>query len=187
MAPEGISVTAPRPLNLTGIFASIPKTVTIGTTPYAAVIEYAGRGKTVDQILKDNPIAVTLRYYGDRKDLEATPGNRQYGREISGQDLKYTFGEKRRVTLSINVHAKDKSDVPAGIVIDAYCELLKAWVLQDLPAIIEVVDDTGISDLTYLENKTERRQMDIILRYDNTYQKIVGTINTVDDPTITLS
>ncbi len=174
-------------LDQEAIFKSVPKSVTISSTSYAAVLEYAGRGKTVDQLLQSKPIAVTLRYYGDRKDLEATPGNRQYGREISGQDLKYTYGEKRRVTLSINVHAKDKPDVPAGIVIDAFCELLKTWALQDLPGIVDVVDDTGISDLSYLENDTERRQMDIILRYDNTYQKTVGTIETVEDPTLTLS
>ncbi|PKG32189.1 hypothetical protein [Methanoregula sp.] len=180
-------MTSPQPFDPPGIFASIPKSVTIGTTAYAAHIEYADRGKTVDQVLKEAPIAIKLRYYGDRKDRDATPGNKQYKREISGQDLKYTYGEKRRVTLSINIHVKDTEAVPAGIVIDAYCELLKTWVLRDLPAIIEVVDDTWISDLTYLENKTERRQMDIILRYDNTYQKTVGSIETVDDPEITIS
>lgn len=174
-------------LNKTAIFGSIPKSVTIGTTAYAAHVEYADRGKTVTEILKTSPVAVTLRYYADRKDLEATPGNRQYAREVSGQDLVYTIGEKRRVTLSINVHVKDTETVPADIVIDAYCEILKAWVLRDLPRIIDVVDDTGISDLTYLENNTERRQMDLLLRYDNTYQKTVTTIDTFDDPAVTFS
>lgn len=180
-------MTTPRPLNPSAIFESIPKSATIDTTTYAAHIEYTGRGKTVDQRLKEHPIAVTIRYYADRGDLDATPGNRQYKREVSGQDLVYTYGKKRQVTLSINVHVKDSETVPAGIVIDAYCELLKTWVLRDLPEINEVVDDTGISDLTHLENDTERRQMDIMLRYDSTYQKTAGTIDTVDDPEISLT
>lgn len=174
-------------LDKDAIFKSLPKSVTIGTTSYAAHIEYADRGKTVTEILKTSPVAVTLRYYADRKDREATPGNQQLKREVSGSDLKYTNGEKRQITLSINVHVKDTETVPGDIVITAYAELLKTWVLRDLPAINEVVDDTGISDLTYLENATERRQMDVILRYNNTYQKTVKTIDTVDDPTITLA
>jgi len=174
-------------LDKNAIFKSLPRSVIVGIKSYAAHAEYTDRGKAVTEILKTSPIALTLRYYADRKDREATPGNQQLKREVAGSDLKYTLGEKRQVTLSINVHVKDTETVPAGIVIDAYCELLKTWVLRDLPAIVEVVDDTGISDLTYLENATERRQMDVILRYENTYQKTVGTIDTVDDPTITLA
>jgi len=186
-------MTAPRPLNKAGILASIPKSVTISPTTYAAHVEYADRGKTVNEILKTSPIAVTLRYYADRRDNEATPGNRQYGREVvptgtdGVSDLRYTYGQKRQVTLSINVHVKDAATPPAGEIIDAYCELLKTWVLRDLPAVNEVVDDTGISDLSYLENEIERRQMDVLIRYDNTYQKTVWTIDTVEDPTFTTS
>ena len=175
------------------IFKSLPKTVTIGSTAYAAHIEYADRGKTVNEILKTNPIAVTLRYYADRPDRDATPANRQLGRSVVANDIQYKIGQKRQITLSINVHVKDSEAVPADKVITAYVGdskntgLLLTWLLRDLPAIAEVVDDTGISDLTYLENGIERRQMDIILRYEHSYVKTVTTIDTVDNPDLTLA
>ncbi len=181
------------PLDKDAIFKSLPKSVTIGSTTYAAHIEYADRGKSVTEILKTIPIAVTLRYYGSHKDNDATPGNQQLGRVIvpnpddeTVSDIRYTLGQKRQVTLSINVHVKDSEAVPADTLITAYTVLLETWVMRNLPAIAEVVDDTGISDLTYLENDTERRQMDVILRYEHSYSKTVGTIDTVDTPDLTL-
>jgi hypothetical protein len=180
-------------LDKDAIFKSIPKSVTIGVTTYAAHVEYADRGKAVNEILKTSPVAVTLRYYADHQDVAATPGNRQLGKTIVGNDIKYTNGQKRQVTLSINVHVKKSESVPADKIISAYVGddkdngLLLTWLLQDLPAIVEVVDDTGISDLTYLENGIERRQMDIILRYERSYTKTVGTIDTVDNPDFTLA
>ena len=173
-------------LDADAIFKSLPKSVTIGATTYAAHNEYADRGKTVSEILKTSPVTVTLRYYADRPDTEATPANRQLGRSVVASDIQYKIGQKRQVTLSINVHVKDSETVPADKVIAAYAELLKTWLLRDLPAIAEVVDDTGISDLTYLENGIERRQLEVILRYEHSYTKTVETIDIVDNPDLTI-
>jgi len=170
------------------IFRSLPKSVIIDNqSELTAHIEYADRGKTVNEILKTSPIAVTIRYYADRSDNEATPGNRQLGRTLVADDIQYKIGKMRQVTLTVNVHVKDAEDVPADKVIKAYVDLLKIWVLKDLPAIVTVVDDTGISDLTYLENGLERRQIDVIIRYESSYTKRVKTIVTVDAPDITLA
>jgi len=174
-------------LDKDAIFKTLPKSVTIGSTTYAAHIEYADRGKPVTEILKTSPVAVTLRYYADRRDNEATPGNRQLGRSVVAGDIHYKIGQKRQITLSINVNVKDSEAVPADKVIAAYVELLKTWLLRDLPTIAEVVDDTGISDLTYLENDIERRQVDVILRFEQSYTKTVETIETVDAPNLTIS
>jgi len=185
LAEQGVLIVTST-LDPDAIFKSLPKSVIIGSTTYAAHLEYADRGKTVNEILKTNAIAVRIRYFGDRGDNEATPGNRRLGRTVVANDIQYKIGKKRQVTLSINVHVKDTEAVPADKIISAYAELLKTWVLKDLPAIIEVVDDSGISDLTYLENDIERRQMDVILRYENSYTKTVTTITTVTDPDLTI-
>jgi len=174
-------------LDQEAIFKSLPKSVVIGRAVYQVRIEYADRGKTVNEILKTSPVAVTLRYYADHQDKEATPGNRQLGRSIVNNDVQYNIGQKRQVTLSVNVFVTDSETVPADTVITAYAEQLTIWVLKDLPAIVAVVDDTGISDLTYLENGLKRRQMDVILRYESSYTKTVKTIDTVDLPDITLA
>lgn len=174
-------------LNKLAIFQSVPKSITVNSVARTAHIEYADRGKTVTELLKDHPLVVTLRYYADRPDPDATPGNQLLGRDVVGNDIRYTHGKMRQVTLSINVHAKDTDDLPALDLIDSYVELVLLWVQDTLPAIIDVVNDPTVNDLTFLEDGSERRQFDLDLRYVLSSTETVGTIETVEDPDLTLA
>lgn len=173
-------------LNKNAIFQSLPKAITVNSVTKTAHIEYADRGKTVTELLKDHPLVVTLRYYADRPDPDATPGNQLLGRDVVGNDIRYTHGKMRQVTLSINVHARDDDTLQALDLIDPYVELVLLWVQDTLPGIIEVVSDPTVNDLTFLEDGSERRQMDLVLRYKLSSTETVTTIETVEDPDLTV-
>jgi hypothetical protein len=163
------------------IFQSLPKSVVIDSTQYQAWIDYADRINVSDK-LEDSPIVVTLRYFADRRDERHSPVNQLFKKEIVDPDIQYTKGERAQITLSINVHAQNDINTPAADIIDAYVDQLLVWYLRDLPAIdsIEVVGRSEINDLTYLAEKSVRRQFDILLRYVVEYQKTVTTIEEVD-------
>lgn len=175
-------------LNPAAIFRSVPKAITVNNVTRTAHIEYADRGKTVTDLLKDHPLVVTLRYYADRPDPDATPGNQLLGRDVVGNDIRYTHGKIRQVSLSLNVHARDDDDTLQALdLIDSYVELVLLWVQDTLPGIIEVVSDPTVNDLTFLEDGSERRQMDLVLRYKLSSTETVTTIETVEDPDLTLA
>jgi len=167
------------------IVVSAPKTVTFQGTAYTAVMEYADR-KEVDEVLTEGDIAVMIRYYGDRKDREATPSNLLMGVDTSGTDIAYSIGEKRQVTLSINVYIPRGDKVPAADVIDAYMTAVQLWVINELADLVDIADVGDVSDLTHLENGLERRQVDITIRYQQGYTQTVGTIDTIQHDLTTL-
>jgi len=166
------------------IFQSLPKSALIGSVEYQAWVDYADRINVTEK-LKDYPIVVTLRYFADRRDERHTPANQLFRKDVVGQDIQYTRGERAVVTLSINVHARGNANIQAADIVDAYMDQLLVWYLRDLPSIagIEVAGRSEINDLTYLADMTVRRQLDIVIRYDVQYQETVTTIETVEHTT----
>ncbi|RLI76003.1 hypothetical protein DRP05_13740 [Archaeoglobales archaeon] len=168
------------------IFQSLPKSVVIGSTEFQAWIDYADR-INVSEKLKDPDyhIVVTLRYFADKRDEKHSPINQLFKKEIVDPDIKYTRGERAVITLSINVHAKGDSNIPAADIVDAYMDQLLVWYLKDLPGIdnIEIAGRSEINDLSYLEDGLTRRQLDILIRYMIQYQETVITIETVEHTT----
>lgn len=162
----------------TAIFASLPRTVTLENDPLDIYIDYADR-INVTKALKEHDIVVTLRYFADRPDRAATPANRVFRREVVGDDVCYTRGERAQVTLSIQVHAAATPARPGDDLLDAYLAPLQIWYLRDLPAIVEVVGRSEIPDLSTLDDHC-RRGMDIFLRYPITYNEIVPSIDTIE-------
>ena len=59
------------------------------------------------------------------------------------------------------------------------------WYLRDLPNIdgIEVVGRSEVRDLSYLEDGSQRRQLDIFIRYRIEYSEVVTTIETLEHST----
>lgn len=162
----------------TAIFRSLPRTVALDNDPLDILIDYADR-INISKALKDQAIAVTLRYFADRPDLGATPANRLFRREVVGDDVRYTRGERAQVTLSIQVHAADTPARPGDDLVTAYLAALQIWYLRDLPDIVEVVGRSEIPDLSFLDDH-RRRGMDVFLRYPITYTETVPSIDTVD-------
>jgi hypothetical protein len=162
----------------TAIFTSLPRTVTLDNDQLDIYIDYADR-VNVTKALKEHDIVVTLRYFADRPDVAATPANRVFRREVVGDDVRYTRGERARVTLGIQVHAADTPARPGDDLVTAYLAALQVWYLRDLPAIVEVVGRSEIPDLSYLDDH-RRRGMDIFLRYAVTYTETVPSIETVE-------
>ena len=161
----------------TAIFASLPRAPSIGNDTLDVHLEYADRAN-ITKALQEHDIVVTLRYFADRPDRAATPANQVFRREVVGDDVCYTRGERAQVTLSIQVHAADTPARPGDDLLEAYLAALQIWYLRDLPAIVEVVDRSGIPDLSYLDNH-RRRGMDVFLRYPITYEEIVPSIETI--------
>jgi len=161
------------------IFLSVPRNLTFGGSPLTVLVEYADRAN-VSEMLESNDIVVTLRYFADRPDAAASPTNGLFKKEVSGADIVYTRGERDVVTLSVNVHAHDTPARKADDVLHDYLNLLQLWIVRDLPEILQVIDRTGVTDLTWLDG-TSRRAIDIIVRYSLTYRETVGTIDTVDE------
>ena len=156
------------------IFLSIPKA--LGESD--VFVEYADRCN-VSHELKTCPIVVTLSYFGDRPDKARTPSNHLLAVQRTTNDVVQTKGEYQQVTLSLNVYAAGSTSQPAGDVIDAYLQQLQVWVLQGLPGIVEVVDKTGISDLSFLETSAERRNFDVYIRTTVSYSETKPAINSV--------
>lgn len=167
------------------IFQSIPKSVVVGSVEYKVWADYADRINVSDKLRDPNyHIVVTLRYFADRRDEKHSPANQLFKKEIN-EDIQYTKGERAIVTLSINVHAKGDVSILAADIIDAYIDQLLIWYLRDLPEIegIEVAGRSEINDLSYLEDGSVRRQLDILIRYRMNYQETVKTIETVEHTT----
>ena len=168
------------------IFQSVPKSVTVNLVPYTAMVEYADRG-VISDLLKTNPLVVTLHYYNDRPDKVETPTNKMLAKDSTGADIVYTIGERRQVTLSVNIYAADSASLPADDLISAYLDLLLPWTLNTLMDLVDVADRSPVSDLSYLQNFSSRRQMDISIRHIVGTNKTIGTIETVTPPGLTLS
>lgn len=162
----------------TAIFRSLPRTLSIGNDPLDIYIEYADRAN-ITKALQEHGIVVTLRYFADRPDRAATPANQVFRREVVGDDVCYTRGERAQVTLSIQVHAADTPARPGDDLLEAYLAALQIWYLRDLPAIVEVVDRSEIPDLTAIDDHC-RRGMDVHLRYPIAYEEIVPSIETIE-------
>jgi hypothetical protein len=160
------------------IFRSLPRTPSIGNDPLGIYIDYADR-VNVTAALQAHDIVVTLRYFADRPDRGATPANRVFRREVVGDDVRYTRGERAQVTLSIQIHAADTPARPGDDLLDAYLAALQVWYLRDLPAIVEVVGRSEVPDLSYLDDH-RRRGMDVFLRYPITYDETVPSIDTIE-------
>lgn len=161
------------------IFQSLPKSVVVGSIEYQAWVDYADRINVAEK-LKEYPIAVTLRYFADRRDNRNSPANRLL-RKVADQDIRYTKGERAVITLSINVHAANSPAIPAADIVDAYMTQLLTWYLRDLAEIegIEVAGRGEVRDLSYLEGGV-RRQLDIFIRYRIEYEETIPTIETVE-------
>jgi len=157
------------------IFLSIPKA--LGESD--VFVEYADRCN-VSHELKSCPIVVTLRYFGDRPDKSRTPSNHLLAVQRTTNDIVQTKGEYQQVTLSLNVYAVGTTSQRAGDIIEAYLQLLQVWVLRDLPAIVEVVDKTGITDLSHLESSVERRSFDIYIRTTVSYTETKQAVNSAE-------
>lgn len=157
------------------IFRSVPKLLDAEDV----YVEYSDRCIISDK-LKTYPIVVTLRYFGNRTDQARTPVNHILDVTRYDDDLIYTKGEIEQTTLSINVYAVDTATEKACDIIDRYLKQLKIWALRDLPEIVEVVSRTGISDLSYLENSSQRRNLDIIFRSEFSYEETVDAVRSID-------
>ena len=162
----------------TAIFRSLPRTLTLGTETLDVHLEYADR-VNVTTALQEHDIVVTLRYFADRPDVAATPANRVFRREVVGDDVRYTRGERARVTLGIQVHAADTPARPGDDLVDAYLAALQIWYLRDLPDIVEVVGRSEIPAIFTLDDHC-RRGMDVFLRYPITYDETVPSIDTIE-------
>jgi len=162
----------------TAIFTSLPRTVTLDNDQLDIYIDYADR-VNVTKALKEHDIVVTLRYFADRPDVAATPANRVFRREVVGDDVRYTRGERARVTLGIQVHAADTPARPGDDLVDAYLAALQIWYLRDLPDIVEVVGRSEIPAIFTLDDHC-RRGMDVFLRYPITYDETVPSIDTIE-------
>lgn len=160
------------------IFKSIPKEL----DEMNVFVEYSDRCN-VSHKLKDYPVVITLRYFGDRPDKSRTPVNHIMEVGRTENEIIYIKGESQQVTLSINVYAADSSEKKAADIIDAYMQQLQVWTLRDLPGIVEVVDKTGVSDLSYLD-ATERRNLDVYIRHFISYEKTEQTIKKVSSKII---
>lgn len=158
----------------TAIFTSLPRILADDTSVW---IDYARRCN-VTQKLTDWPVVVTLRYFADRSDTSATPANRVFRREIVGDNVRYTKGERAQVTLGIEVHAAATPVRPGDDLVSAYLADLQVWYLRDLPGIVEVVGRSEIPDLTAIDDH-RRRGMDVHLRYPILYTETVPSIDTV--------
>ncbi len=158
----------------TAIFKSIPKQL----DEINVCVEYSDRCN-VSHKLKEYPVVVTLRYFGARTDKSRTPVNHIIGVEKTDDEIVYTKGEYQQVTLSINVYAADSSGRKATDIIDDYMQQLQLWVLRDLPELVEVVDKTGVTDLSFLDT-AERRNMDIILRNSVVYLQNISKSSEVN-------
>ncbi|MBN2734726.1 MAG: hypothetical protein JXQ82_07720 [Methanomicrobiaceae archaeon] len=156
------------------IFKSIPKQLNTQNV----FVEYSDRCN-VSHKLKDYPVVVTLRYFGNRTDKSRTPANHIMEVERTEDEIIYTKGEYQQVTLSINVYAADTSGKKAADIIDDYMQLLQVWTLRDLPGVVEIVDKTGVSDLSYLDSG-ERRNLDIYIRHSVSYDKTEQAINSLE-------
>ncbi|MDD4255349.1 MAG: hypothetical protein PHP59_08240 [Methanofollis sp.] len=162
------------------IFQALPKEVVLGLESHAIIVEYASVAD-VSSLLKTYPLAVTLRYFGDRLDDARTSATRLLSQIVADDHLSYLRGEHTLETLSINVHARAPvTDYTAEDIIHAYLDALQIWILRDLPKIIGVDGRSSVSDLSYLEEGTQRRQVDVYLRSSITWVETVGSIETVD-------
>lgn len=162
----------------TAIFRSFPRTVALDNDQLATYIDYADR-VNVTAALQEHDIVVTLRYFADRPDVAATPANRVFRREVVGDDVRYTRGERAQVTLSIQVHAAGTPARPGDDLVDAYLAALQIWYLRDLPDIVEVVGRSEIPAIFTLDDHC-RRGMDVFLRYPITYEEIVPSIDAIE-------
>jgi len=173
----------------TAIFTGLPKTpLTIGATSYTPYVEYADRGPTVTELLRDHPLVATLRYYNDLPDPEASAGNQLIDRKVVGSDLQYTHGKKRQVTASLNIYACDSNNLPAADLVDTYANAVLLWVQNTLPKTISIARDPSMSDLSYLETAgTERRQVEWLIRYEVSSIETIKTVDTMDPPDIDFS
>ncbi|PKG31718.1 hypothetical protein, partial [Methanoregula sp.] len=87
------------------VFQSIPKEIVVGEETYDVYVDYASRCK-VSENLKDYPLVVTIRYFGDHRDEVASPTNNLLRKETVGANIRYVKGEIEQATLSINVQAR---------------------------------------------------------------------------------
>lgn len=175
------------------IFQALPKEVVLGPESHALTVEYASAAD-VSTLLRAYPLVVTLRYYGDRTDEARTPSTRLLSISSSDEGLAYLKGERTLETLSINVHARSPIrqteyylpwvayfiDYTAEDIIHAYLDALQVWILRDLPKIIGVDGRSSVSDLSYLEEGTQRRQVDVYLKSSISWEETVGIVETVD-------
>lgn len=162
------------------VFLSVPRTL----DDQSILVEYADR-VNVSTALDDHEIVVTLRYFADRPDAPASPLNRVFSVDLvdAGEglsDYQYTRGARNRTTLSLNVYARTTAALPADDVLHDYLSALQVWALRDLPEILDVVDLTGVIDLTD-QDGTSRRGIDLIVRYPLTWTDTVTTIDDVQE------
>jgi hypothetical protein len=156
------------------IFESIPD-VLDGTS---VVLEYADRCDVALE-LQTGPLVATVRYSGNKTDQSLTPVNHIIDVQKENDEITYTMGEFRQVTLSINVYAVDSGELLAGDLLDGYIQLLQIWALRDLPAIVEVGGLKEVSDISDF-NEGLTRNFDILIRTALTYERTVPAVGSIE-------
>lgn len=144
---------------------------------YSVWVDYADR-INVSRRLKENDVVITLAFFGDVRDNKHSPCNKLLAVEnLENCDIKYHLGERRRVTLSINVHSNLKNE-PAMDIVDHFINKAMVWYLKDLSKIVEIVYATEVKDLSFIDG-IARKQFDVTVRYTVEYEEVVPSIQTV--------
>jgi|Deesub1362B_J571_1020462.scaffolds.fasta_scaffold00525_23 hypothetical protein len=165
------------------IFKSLPKQVTIGNDTLSIYVDYADR-VNVSEKLRSYPVVLTLHYFGDRRSDVESPLNDILEITSDGVDVIYTKGERERITLRINIHAKDHRGAEfhhRSDVVDAVVDELLLWYLKlNIPGIAT----RGRSEVAALDflagDGIARRRIDFYLAYTLSYQETVTTIETIN-------
>lgn len=164
----------------TAIFVSLPKTV----TGYTCFVEYASIAEVTAK-LKTKDIVVTIGFFGGAKS-SSSPTNGFLGKVYSSvlHDIVYTKGEIQTGTLSIDITAKElpNSSRKAETVVDAYLSLLEGWYLKEARSLIQIIGKSDITDLSALEEGSQRKHIDIYFEYAVGYEETVDSIETVEFP-----
>lgn len=164
------------------IFKSIPKEVVYADKAYSVGVEYAEMAQVSD-MLKDYPLVLTLRYFGEAPVPSLTPSNRILEIDTSETMVSYRTGEMEKCVLSMNVYSHPDEKLAKGTLIRAYLEELIGWYYQDLKQYTSVLGRSPIDDLSFLSEGSLRKHMDVEVVYPVGYLAKYDTIADVD-PTL---
>jgi len=164
----------------------------------------------ISSALKTSPIAVSVRISGDTPDNDwTTPGMLANIQQNTDTQTR-TRRQYRRATLTLSVHAagyryttqdqqirvfdtevmhdtgakttiqNPEEWVAAAVVIEAYVTNVLAWAMSTLRDIINVANDPDVTELNYLEDGGERRDITLYVRYPQDVTEINDTISDWD-------
>lgn len=170
------------------VFASIPRSVSVGETVYTVEVQEVGQAR-IDTMLQKADIAAEVVFFGETEDTEKSPVNKnmgvRYNEAAHTQEQDTGFYEECTVSITVYVPRDETKDVAA--ILKAYLNRLSIlWYLRDLPQIVDVIGCTVSPDLTFTETDTLKRAADIQIRYQVGYTETVGCIETVEDPELSI-